>query len=152
MSRDQRVSDNWALIYAQDLALKNKTPLFVVFALSEEFPQANLRHFDFLLRGLKSVASDLQKKDIPFFLLKGPPAKVLPAFCREHQVGEVITDFSPLKIKGIWLKALLPKLDCSLTEVDTHNIVPCRLASPKKEFCYHILPSDSPVIQPQDCW
>lgn len=31
MSRDQRVRDNWALIYAQELVLKKKTPLIVVF-------------------------------------------------------------------------------------------------------------------------
>lgn len=40
MNRDQRTSDNWALLYAQEKALVMKTPLLVVFCLSP-----------FLLRG-----------------------------------------------------------------------------------------------------
>lgn len=37
MSRDQRVQDNWSLIYAQKLALEHKVPLFVVFCLLPKF-------------------------------------------------------------------------------------------------------------------
>lgn len=141
MSRDQRVNDNWALIYAQELALKKKAPLFVVFTLDENFPQANLRHFDFLFQGLKSVESELQKKAIPFYLLKGSPLKTLPTFSKEHQIAEIITDFSPLSIKKEWIKSISSKISCSMTEVDAHNIVPCRVASPKKEFgAYTIRP------------
>ncbi len=134
MNRDQRIKDNWALLHAQELAFKTKSPLLVVFALEEKFPQANLRHFDFMLRGLESIESDLNKKNIPFILLKGPADQVLPSFCQSHQVSQLITDFSPLKIKKKWLEGLTKKLKCTLIEVDTHNIVPCRIASPKKEF------------------
>ena len=31
MSRDQRVQDNWPLLYAQELANEKKQPLLVVF-------------------------------------------------------------------------------------------------------------------------
>ena len=37
MSRDQRAKDNWALLFAQELALKHKAPLAVVFCLVPEF-------------------------------------------------------------------------------------------------------------------
>ncbi|MFO7728151.1 MAG: hypothetical protein R6X11_07460, partial [Desulfonatronovibrio sp.] len=33
MSRDQRINDNWALIHAQDLALKHNQSLWAVFCL-----------------------------------------------------------------------------------------------------------------------
>jgi deoxyribodipyrimidine photo-lyase len=55
MSRDQRVQDNWALLYAQKLALKQKLPLYVCFSLVPTFLGATLRHYSFLLEGLREV-------------------------------------------------------------------------------------------------
>ena len=37
MSRDQRVQGNWALLYDQEIAEKNKAPLLVVFCLNPSF-------------------------------------------------------------------------------------------------------------------
>ena len=37
MSRDQRVCDNWALIYARQLADKLNIPLMVLFCLAEDY-------------------------------------------------------------------------------------------------------------------
>ena len=42
MSRDQRINDNWALLYAQALALKQKSPLAVVFCLVPELHGASV--------------------------------------------------------------------------------------------------------------
>ena len=43
MSRDQRVQDNWAAIFAQKLAKENNLPLHVVFCLVPKFLDATLR-------------------------------------------------------------------------------------------------------------
>lgn len=51
MSRDQRVQDNWAFLFAQKLALKNQVPLHVCFCLVSKFLDATIRHFDFMLKG-----------------------------------------------------------------------------------------------------
>jgi deoxyribodipyrimidine photo-lyase len=53
MSRDQRVQDNWALLYAQRLALKLKRPLHVCFCLVPKFLGATIRHFGFMLKGIQ---------------------------------------------------------------------------------------------------
>ncbi|OPY85482.1 MAG: DNA photolyase [Syntrophus sp. PtaU1.Bin208] len=37
MSREQRAKDNWALLYAQELAMEKKAPLLVAFALAPRF-------------------------------------------------------------------------------------------------------------------
>lgn len=50
-SRDCRVQDNWAALYAQKLALKNELPLHFCFCLLPRFLDATHRHFDFLLKG-----------------------------------------------------------------------------------------------------
>lgn len=44
-------SDNWALLFAQKLALKNEIPLHVCFCLKPKFLDATIRHYKFLLEG-----------------------------------------------------------------------------------------------------
>ena len=52
MSRDQRVHDNWALLYAQHLARERRVPLWVVFGLAPSFLGATWRQYAFMLEGL----------------------------------------------------------------------------------------------------
>lgn len=51
MSREFRVQDNWNMLFAQKLALKNKIPLHVIFFLLPKFLDASVRHYKFLLQG-----------------------------------------------------------------------------------------------------
>jgi deoxyribodipyrimidine photo-lyase len=134
MSRDQRVRDNWALLYAQEQARLLRTPLAVVFCLVPEFLGATLRQYDFMLRGLEQVEQNLARKDIPFFLLRGEPSQVLPVFLKKHNAGSLITDFDPLKVKQRRRKSVSRAIDIAFYEVDSHNIVPCRVASQKQEY------------------
>lgn len=56
MSRDSRVQDNWAFLFAQKLALKNEVPLHVCFCLIAKYLDASVRQFHFLIKGqLNSV-------------------------------------------------------------------------------------------------
>ncbi len=134
MSRDQRVRDNWALLYAQDLAFERKVPLAVVFSLVPSFLQATIRHYGFMLRGLIEVERNLLAKSIPFFLLSGSPPDVLPAFIAQANAGILVTDFDPLKIKRQWKEDLVKVLTIPFYEVDAHNVVPCWHTSPKQEY------------------
>jgi deoxyribodipyrimidine photo-lyase len=134
MSRDQRVEDNWALLYAQELALQMKAPLAVVFCLVPQFLNATLRQFGFMLRGLEQVEKSLEDLEIPFFLLRGWPKKEMPKFAAESKVTILVTDFDPLRIKREWKEEVANKLEIPLYEVDTRNIVPCWVASPKQEY------------------
>ncbi|PVD18297.1 hypothetical protein C0Q70_20846 [Pomacea canaliculata] len=136
MSRDQRVQDNWAFLYAQRLALKLKLPLYVCFCLVPNFREATIRQFGFMLKGLAEVEKECRNLDISFYLLMGKAKDVLPEFIKNHHIGGVVTDFSPLRIPSAWvteLSALLPK-DVPFCQVDAHNIVPCWVASPKLEY------------------
>jgi deoxyribodipyrimidine photo-lyase len=78
MSRDQRAKDNWALLFAQELALKQKAPLAVVFCLVPAFLGATTRQYRFMLKGLQEVEQNLDRKNIPFFLLTGHQQKNSP--------------------------------------------------------------------------
>lgn len=73
MMRDHRVYDNWSLLYAQKIAMKMKMPLIVVFCFHKmcDGPNASLRSFMFMVRGLQEVAAECKAKNISFDVLKG---------------------------------------------------------------------------------
>ena len=160
MSRDQRMAANWALLHARARAAERGVPLAVVFCLAPGFPGATLRAYDFMLRGLEALEARLAAAQIPFFLLAGEPTETLAAFVRKEKIGAVVTDFDPLKIKRRWKMKLAEALPVAFTEVDTHNVVPAWLASPKLEYgAYTLRPkihklldeflTDFPALQPQ---
>jgi deoxyribodipyrimidine photo-lyase len=139
MSRDQRADDNWALLFAQKLAVENKQPLIVVFNLVEKFLDATIRQYAFMLKGLRQTAEALKKKNIPFFLLTGTPHKWMPKFIVKYKAGALVTDFDPLKIKQHWKKRVAKQINVCFYEVDTHNIVPCWLAAPNQQYAARTL-------------
>ncbi len=134
MSRDQRVNDNWALLYASELALKNKVPMVVAFCLVPQFLEATQRQYGFMLKGLAETENQLSKLNINFYLLNGNPELEIDRLCRKLKAGALVSDFSPLRINRKWKKALVKTLPLAFYEVDTHNIVPCWAASPKQEY------------------
>jgi deoxyribodipyrimidine photo-lyase len=141
MSRDQRVKDNWALIFAQELALYKKQPIVVVFCLQPDFLNAQAKMFNFMLDGLEIIEKDLKELNISFEMLTGDPSTVLMDFIEKYKIGTLIADFSPLRIKRYWIDALRSKLNINFYEVDTHNIVPCWTASNKKEYAAYTIRS-----------
>jgi len=141
MSREQRVSNNWPLLFAQSLAIENKSPLYVVFCLVPDFLHAMSRAYIFMLEGLMEVEKILLKKNIPFYLLSGKPEEQIPDFIRDFNGGTLVTDFDPLKIKKEWKKSVSLRINIPFYEVDGRNIVPCWIASGKREFgAYTIRP------------
>jgi deoxyribodipyrimidine photo-lyase len=147
MSRDQRISDNWALLYAQEVALKMDAHLAVVFCLVPGFLNATMRQYSFMMGGLKEVEKGLSMLNMPFFLLQGQPENEIPSFVTKWGISALITDFDPLRIKRQWKEALARALKIPFYEVDAHNIVPCWVASPKQEYgAYTIRPKINRLI------
>ncbi len=141
MSRDQRAHDNWALLFAQKLALEKKRNLVVAFCLVPEFLDATARQYDFMLKGLRDVEKELKKYSIPFFMLLGEPSVEIPKFIQKNNAGILVSDFDPLKIKRKWKNEVAKKINTPFYEVDAHNIVPCFYVSQKQEFgAYTIRP------------
>jgi deoxyribodipyrimidine photo-lyase len=141
MSRDQRVNDNWAIIHAQNLAIKHKTTLVVLFCLVPNFLDATIRQYGFMLKGLQEVEKELSKKNIRLIVLTGKPENEIPKFIKLNKIGILVSDFSPLKINCEWKEKIKRKIKVSFYEVDAHNIVPVWMASAKQEFgAYTIRP------------
>jgi len=111
MSRDQRVHDNWALLFAQRLALEKKFPLAVVFNIVPDFLEATIRQYGFMLKGLKELEEELKHYNLPFFLLYGRPEEEILKFIKTNNASVFVSDFDPLRIKRIWKKKLPRKFE-----------------------------------------
>jgi len=139
MSRDQRVEDNWALLYAKQLADKFKSPLAVVFNLVPEFLEATIRQYGFMIKGLMQVERDLRKLNIPIFLLTGEPENTIPTFMKKYKAGVLVADFTPLRISQQWKKQVASKINIPFDEVDAHNIIPAWETSNKQEYAAYTI-------------
>ena len=116
MSRDQRINHNWALLFAEQLALENHQTLIVAFNLVLSCPDATLRHYDFMLKGLMQTEQKFEALNIPFFILAGAPEAEIPRFITTYKAGAVVSDFSPLKISRAWKKRFLKALRHPVTK------------------------------------
>ncbi|MCI4377822.1 hypothetical protein PGIGA_G00207860 [Pangasianodon gigas] len=136
MARDQRVQDNWALVYAQQLALEENLPLHVCFCLVPRYLEWTYRQYAFALRGLQEVAKECKSLNIQFHLLRGEPELTLPGFVKHWDIGAVVTDFNPLRLPLQWTERVKKELpsDVPFIQVDAHNVVTCWEASNKLEY------------------
>ncbi len=134
MSRDQRAPDNWALLYAQQTALRLNAPLVTAFCAADSFLGATRRHYGFMLRGLEETRSLLTGLQIPFLTLRGHPPEEIMKLADTIRAGMVVCDFDPLRIKRKWQTALCRQARFPVVEIDAHNIVPTRQVSRKREY------------------
>lgn len=133
MSRDQRVSDNHALISAQDKASKLSLPLVVLFQLFPTSQNRSYEHAHFMLDGLEEVKKTLTSYNIHFVLTLNSLYNSLQAL----KPAAVFFDFSPLKRPRQRVEDIANKLGVATYIVDTHNIIPTWIASDKQEFAAH---------------
>ena len=136
MYREHRVHDNWALLRAQEIALKTKQPLIIMVAFRSNLSEHSgaARWFNPMTEGLEEVATQAKKYNISFSLLVGNPQTTVPKFLSAVGAGAVICDFSPLKYPRDIQRTLAKQSSIAWECVDAHNIVPCWIASQKQEF------------------
>jgi len=92
-----------------------------------------------MLKGLREVEKKLKEKNISFFLRQGFPEKEILKFINTYNISILITDFDPLRIKRKWKEDVVKKVDVPVHEVDAHNIIPCRIVSPKQEYAAYTI-------------
>lgn len=149
MNRDRRVQDNWALLYAQHIALQRRVALNVVHCHTPNDLGASDRTDQFMLSALNVVAEQCVEHNISFELLFGDPRNVFTQWITEHQPSLIVTDFEPLRLTQQRLDAVVQLAPCPVHQVDAHNIVPCWTASPKQEFGAYTLRPKLTRLLPQ---
>ncbi|MGB9838139.1 deoxyribodipyrimidine photo-lyase [Methanothermobacter sp.] len=132
MQASVRTHWNHALEYAIETANRLEKPLLVVFGLTDEFPDANSRHYRFLIEGLLDVRDGLRKRGIQFVIEKGSPPSVLLKYADD--AVEAVTDRGYLDIQEQWVLEAAGALHIPLTQVESNVIVPVETASDKEEY------------------
>ena len=137
MQRAQRGIDNPALDVAVDAANLLRKPVVVFFAPVPFYPNANLRHFNFLAEGIPDIAAALAKRKIGFELRSFPEHSLL-RFCEEMKAALVIGDENPMREPEAWRCAVAKKLRVPLLTVDADVVVPSNLLE-KAQYAAHII-------------
>src|SRR5512137_4488 len=132
MQASQRVECNHALEYAVGEANERNLPVVVVFGLTEQFPEANLRHYTFMLEGLEEVRKGLHDRGIRFVLLHGSPELAATAMAEEAAL--VVADRGYLRIQRQWRNHVAKNSPCAVVQVESDSVVPVETASPKEEY------------------
>ncbi len=132
MQQSQRAEDNHALEYAVARANEHKKPLAVVFGLTDDYPEANRRHYRFMLEGLAETCNSLGKRGIPLSIRYGPPAKI--ALESAKNACALVLDRGYLRHQRAWRRQVAEKAPCPVFEVETDVVVPVNTISDKTEY------------------
>ncbi|NPU83953.1 MAG: deoxyribodipyrimidine photolyase [Syntrophaceae bacterium] len=132
MQASQRASWNHALEFALREANGLDLPVVVFFGLTPDFPEANLRHYRFLLEGLREVQNDLGKRGIALVVRAVSPERGALELCGDAALA--VTDRGYLHIQKAWREAVAREAPCPLLQVESDAIVPVESASAKEEF------------------
>ncbi len=132
MQSSQRTEYNHALEYAIVQANNLKKPLIVYFGLADNFPEANERHYYFMLEGLREVKTELSKRNIKMLIRKISPEK--GALEISSLAALMVVDRGYLTIERKWRDFLSNNAKCSVVQVETNVIVPIEEVSSKEEY------------------
>jgi deoxyribodipyrimidine photo-lyase len=132
MQQSQRAVYNHALEYAVGAANDLHLPVRVVFGLMDNYPDANLRHYTFMLEGLQDVRRDLTKRGIAFAVYHGNPDDV--ALACADDAALIVCDRGYLRHQRAWRTRVAGNVHCRFIQVESDVIVPVETASGKAEY------------------
>ena len=131
MQQAQRAEHNHALEYAIAMANEHDLPVAVMFCLVEDYPEASLRHYHFMIEGLSRTAAALLRRGIAFEVLCGRAHHALHHL--DHRVALLVVDRGYLPVQRHWRDDVEAATTCAMVEVETDVVVPVDLASDKLE-------------------
>lgn len=128
----QRARGNPALEFAIKRANEIRLPVVAVFGLMETYPEADERHFAFLLEGLFELREALAERGIPLLLQPGDPADV--AITWAGKAALTVCDRGYLRHQVAWRDRLARESGSLVWEVETDVCVPADQVSEREEF------------------
>ena len=131
MQQSQRASFNPALELAIGIANDRKLPVAVGFGLMDDYPEANARHYTFMLQGLREVEATLAERGVAFVIRRGAPDAVALDLARD--AAAVVCDGGYLRHQRLGRKRVGEEAPCPVLRVEGDVVVPVALVSAKAE-------------------
>jgi deoxyribodipyrimidine photo-lyase len=131
MQAAQRAGCNHALEHAVALANARGLPMVVAFGLTDDYPEANLRHYRFLLEGLRETAAALARRGARFVLRRGRPAEVALGLAADAAL--VVCDVGYARYQRAWRRQVAADAGRQVVEVEGEVVVPVEAASDRAE-------------------
>ena len=132
MHASQRSFTNHALEYTIRKANELKLPPLVCFGLMDAFPEANERHYAFLVPGLADVDADLRERGIKFVIRHGLPSEAALYFAK--QAAMVVVDCGYLRIQKSFFDDIADHAGKLVVQVETDVVVPVETVTNKHEY------------------
>jgi deoxyribodipyrimidine photo-lyase len=137
MQQSQRVEDNRALNFAINQANEMKLPIITLFVVTEQFPDANKRHYQFMLQGLMETSCTLADCGIEFVIVVGEVIQTVSDWAREAAL--LVTDKGYLKVQRSWRYDIAEKVACSFVEVESDTLFPVEALMSKEAYNAQVL-------------
>lgn len=132
MQASQREHFNDALEFAAGRANEMGRPLVAGFGLTDDYPEANARHYAFLLEGLRETRNALAGRGVQLVVLRDSPPKA--ALTLASEAACVVCDCGYLRHQRQWRDEVADHAPCLVTQVEADVVVPVETASDKLEF------------------
>jgi len=132
MQASARAHYNHTLEYAAKYANEHDKPLLIYFGLTDDFPEANQRHYHFLLEGLRETQQELKNRDLQMVIQFEKPPEGAVKLAEEASL--MVTDCGYLPLQREWRQEAAKTIECPLIQVESDVVVPVETASPKEEY------------------
>ena len=132
MQASQRAECNHALEYAIREANRRELPVVIFFGLTESFPEANLRHYHFMLEGLRETRRVLRGRGIAMVVRRVSPEVGAVEMARDAAL--LVTDCGYLRLQKAWRRHVAEHAPCPVVQVESEVVVPVEEASPREEY------------------
>jgi deoxyribodipyrimidine photo-lyase len=132
MQASCRAECNHALEHAIREANALGKPVLACFGLTADFPEANARHYTFLLEGLRDAEAALERRGIPLVVRHGAPDEVATALARDACL--VVTDRGYLRVQREWRDRAAVAIPRALVEVESDVVVPVETAAARAQY------------------
>ena len=132
MQQSQRARFNHALEYAIERANDLDQSVVVGFGLMDDYPEANERHYAFMLKGLAETADELSNRGIKLVMNVGSPPEVMLDLADDASI--VVCDRGYLRHQIEWRTAVAEGAECQVVQIESDVVVPVESASDKAEY------------------
>jgi deoxyribodipyrimidine photo-lyase len=132
MQASQRIEYNHALEYSILKANKINRTLLVYFGLTNSYPEANERHYFFMLEGLKEAKKTLEEKGIKMVIFRISPE--IGAIQLSKSASLIIVDKGYTRTERMWTEYVAKNINCPLIQVESNVVVPVNTISTKEEY------------------